>query len=389
MRLLNSKWTTQMSFVALSAILLAGCPKKQPPPEQPTEQKTMSIGVVMPLTGDLATYGQNAKNGIEMAAQEINHKGDIKVELFTEDSKGQPQTAVSAMQKLISANKVSAIVGEMGSSAFLAMAPIANRQKVVIVSPAASSPAITNAGEYVFRIWPSDDFEASVIADYTRRKGYKKVAIVFVNNDYGRAMRETFGRKIKGFGASIVASELFQQNSTDMRAQLTKVKAAQADVIFLISYPKDTVIFLSQSQQLGMNLPILSTSTFEDPKILQAQKVAAEGVVFSSPVPPDPKDDVVANFKSAYQKKFGKEPGLVADYGYDCLKILVEGAQRGGGTDGPSIQQGLQKIKNFKGASGLINFDPNGDVVKPAGLKTVKNGKFVWQEKQNMSGKQQ
>jgi branched-chain amino acid transport system substrate-binding protein len=369
------------AVVLIMVIMLAGCPQKrtsQPPTLPTTKQQTIKIGAVLPLTGDLATYGQNARDGIELAKEEVNSKGGIKVEVVYEDSKGQPQAAVSAMQKLITVDKVSCIIGEVASSPTLAMAPIANQRKVVLLSPAASSPKITNAGEYVFRIWPSDDFEVSVMADYVNRKGYKRVAVLYVNNDYGKAMYEAFARKVKGYGVAVVAVEPFQQNATDLRTQLTKIKAAQPDAIYLISYPKETIVFLGQYRQLGLKVPVLSTSAFEDPQILKTQKAAAEGVVFTSPIPPDPKDQVVMAFRKNYKAKFGKEPGLVADYGYDALKLIVEAARLGGGTDGERIKRGLEKIKDFKGASGLINFDANGDVVKPSGLKTVKGGQFVW-----------
>ena len=362
-------------------VMLAGCQQKQTQQPPRTQQRTVKIGAVLPLTGDLATYGRNAKEGIELAAEEVNLKGGIKVQVVYEDSKGQPQAAVSAVQKLITLDKVSCIIGDVASSATLAIAPIANQRKVVVLSPAASSPNITDAGEYIFRIWPSDDFEASVMADYVKRKGYTKVAVLYVNNDYGKAMFATFAKKIKNYGVAIAAVETFQQNATDLRAQLTKIKTVRPDALYLISYPKDTIVFLGQYRQLGLTIPILSTSAFEDPQILKTQKAAAEGVVFTSPIPPDPKEPVVAAFKKNYKAKFGKEPGLVADYAYDALKLLVEAVQLGGGIDGPSIKRGLEKVKDFKGASGLINFDANGDVVKPSGLKTVKDGQFVWLDK--------
>jgi branched-chain amino acid transport system substrate-binding protein len=378
MRLRKRSWSVWvMGAVALciASSIVAGCARRE---SGATQQTTLKIGAVLPLTGDLATYGQNAKEGIELAVEEINSQGDIKVQVVYEDSKGQAQAAVSAMQKLITVDKVSCIIGDVASSPTLAMAPIANQRKIVILSPAASSPNITAAGEFVFRIWPSDDFEASVMADYVKQKGYKKVAVLHVNNDYGKAMYEAFAKNVAKAGITIAAVETFQQNATDVRAQLTKIKAVQPDAIYLISYPKDSIVILGQYRQLGIKAPLLATSAFEDPQILEMQKEAAEGVVFTSPIPPDPKDQVVSTFRSKYRAKFGKEPGLVADYGYDALKLVVEAVRLGGGTDGQNIKRGLERVKDFKGASGLINFDANGDVVKPSGIKTVRDGQFIW-----------
>jgi branched-chain amino acid transport system substrate-binding protein len=136
------------------------------------------VGVVLPLTGDLAAYGNNAKDGIELAAQESNGPAlgpqGISVRLLVEDSKGDPQTAVSSLQKLITIDRVSCVIGDVASSPTLAMAPIANQNRVVLLSPAASSPKITKAGEFIFRDWPSDDFEASGMAEYVKEKGYRE-----------------------------------------------------------------------------------------------------------------------------------------------------------------------------------------------------------------------
>ncbi len=345
---------------------------------------TLRVGVVLPLTGDLASYGKNAKDGIELAAQELNDMaskgggGAVRISLVVEDSKGQPQPAVSAFQKLTTVDRVSCVIGDVATSSTLAIAPLANSSKVVLMSPAASAPAITDAGEFVFRVWPSDAFEASVVSDYLEKKPYRKIGVLYVNNDYGQAMLRIIGERLKTFGGAITDVEAFEQNTRDLRTQLSKLAAAAPEVIFLVSYPKDSITFLRQYAELGLQMPIVSTSSFEDPQILKEQGKVAEGVVFSSPLPADETDAVVGEFRKAYEAKYGKKPGLVADYGYDALRVLTEAAKLVGATDGEALRSGLGKIKDFHGASGLINFDKNGDVIKPAGLKTVRNGEYVW-----------
>lgn len=351
---------------------------------QTEAELNLRVGVVLPLTGDLASYGKNAKDGIELAAQELNSMaskgggGAIRISLVFEDSKGQPQPAVSAFQKLTTVDRVSCVIGDVASSSTLAMAPLANSKKVVLMSPAASAPGITDAGEFVFRVWPSDAFEASVIGDYLEKKPYRKIGLAYVNNDYGQAMLRIIDARLKNFGGVISDAEGFEQNTRDLRAQLTKLAGAAPEVILLVSYPKDSIIFLRQYAELGLHIPIVSTSSFEDPQILKEQGKVAEGIVFSSPLPADDADVVVGNFRKAYEARYTKKPGLVADYAYDALRVLAEAARLVGATDGESLRSGLGKIKDFYGASGLINFDTNGDVVKPAGLKTVKNGEYVW-----------
>jgi len=356
----------------------ASCTKKET-----DSTRVLRVGVVLPLTGSMASYGANAKDGIQLAASEINSRAAnspdaSKIELVVEDSNGEPRPAVSAFQKLVSVDKVTAVIGDVGSSATLAMAPIANQQKVLLFSPAASSPTITGAGEFVWRNWPSDAFEASVMVDYLKRKQFKKISLVLLNNDYGQAMLQTVKKGLEGSGVEIVATEFFLQDVTDLRAQVTKASEPKPDVIYLISYPKDSIVFLRQYTELGVTIPVVSTSSFEDASILANQAKAAEGVVFTSPKPPGVNDPKVLSFKSNYVKTYNKEPGLVADYSYDALNLLVEAAKLGGGVSGEQLKAGLGKITDFHGASGLINFDKNGDVIKPAGLKTVKDGKYVW-----------
>lgn len=216
------------------------------------------------------------------------------------------------------------------------------------------------------------------MVDYLKRKQFKKVSLVLLNNDYGQAMLQTVKKGLEGSGVEIVATEFFLQDVTDLRAQVTKASEPKPDVIYLISYPKDSIVFLRQYTELGVTIPVVSTSSFEDASILANQAKAAEGVVFTSPKPPGADDPVVLSFKANYAKTYNKEPGLVADYAYDALNLLAEAAKLGGGTSGEQLKAGMEKIKDFHGASGLINFDKNGDVIKPSGLKTVRDGKYVW-----------
>lgn len=372
---------TMFVSAALVAIVGISCNRAK---KVGNETMTIRVGAVLPLSGALASYGKNANEGIRLAAEQLSKQNvqvagrTLIIHVVIEDSKGEPQPAVSAIQKLVTADNVSCVLGDVASSATLAMAPVANKNHVLLMSPAASAPAVTEAGEYVFRVWPSDAFEASVVANYMHKKPYRKIAVLYVNNDYGQAMRRNITSAVQGFGATIAVAEAFQQNATDIRAQLTKLSAAKPEVLFLISYPKDSVLALRQYSELGLQIPIVSTSSFEDPQILKEQGKVAEGVVYTSPLPAEESDPIVSGFRESYEAKYSKKPGLVADYAYDALRVLIEAAILGGGVDGDNLRIGLRKVKDFKGASGLINFDANGDVIKPAGLKTVKNGEYIW-----------
>ena len=360
--------------VILAGVLfIFGCAKKS--------VEEIKIGAILPLTGDLATYGENAKEGITLLTEEINAHGGIngkKIVILFEDSKAQPNQAVTAMKKLLDIDKVLAVIGDVASSPTLAFAPITNKSKVVVVSPAASSPDITNAGSYIYRVWPSDVFEAGRIGHYVKKAGIKKISLFYVNNDYGKAMVQEFKNQIKDTGIMIAIEENFEQNTTDVRTQLTRIKSLNPENIYLISYPKDSVIILRQYKEMGLKSKLLSTSSFEDPMILKEVGNVAEGTLFTSPIPPEETDPVGAAFRKNYEKRFGKKPGLVADYGYDALKVVIEALKISGEISKEGVSKGIQKIKDLKGATGLINFDENGDVIKPSGIKTVENKKYVW-----------
>lgn len=356
-------------------VAFTGCTKRE---------KEIKIGAILPLTGDLAVYGENAKNGINLYADEFNKKGGFdgqNVKLIYEDSQALPDKAVTAVQKLHKIDRVVAIIGDVASSTTLAIAPIVNKNKIVVVSPAASSPDITTAGPYIYRVWPSDVFEADRMAEYVINNSINNIAIFYVNNDYGRAMLNEFKSRLENKNIAIVTEENFEQNTTDVRAQLARIKNVNADFIYLISYPKDTIIILIQFRELGLKSKILSTSSFEDPSVLKEVGEISEGAIFTSPIPANQGEPVVSSFKKNYENRFHEKPGLVSDYGYDALMVVLEAIKISGKATREGVQEGITKIRDLNGATGAINFDENGDVVKPAGIKTVKSKEYGWLEK--------
>jgi branched-chain amino acid transport system substrate-binding protein len=204
-------------FVA-SIVVFSGCEKKE---------KEIKIGAILPLTGSAAPYGQNAQRGILLALDEINAKGGIKgikVEVIFEDSKTDPKEAVTALQKLEQVNKIRYIIGDINSAGVLAMAPIAEHDHILLLSPGASNPKISDAGEYIFRNWHSDALEGEVDADFAHnRLHWKKIAVLYVNASYGEGLAQVFRDKFKQLGGEIVAFEAYSQDATDMRTQINKI----------------------------------------------------------------------------------------------------------------------------------------------------------------------
>lgn len=367
-----------VSIVIASLMVFSfGCAKK--------EEKEIKIGAILPLTGDAAEWGNNTKNGIDLAVEKINNAGGIngkKIKILYEDTQGTPQNGAAAIQKLINIEKVPVVIDDSMSSVTLAMAPIAEKNKVVLLSTGATAPKISEAGEYIFRIWNSDDLEGKVSANFVFNElKFKNAVILYINNDYGKGLESVFKKEFENLGGKILLSENFGQSDTDYKTQLTKIKDMKPEVIYLIGYPKEISLILKQASELRVNSKIIGTVTFEDPNIIKLAGKAAEGVIYPYPVEPDKADKVVNEFLAQYKAKYGKEPGITCDVGYDAVNMLAQVIKFGNSMKGKDIQKGLMMIKDFHGASGVMTFDKNGDVNKPIGMKYIKNGTFGWFKK--------
>lgn len=371
------KVKTSLFFTILIIVsVIIGCEKKE---------REIKIGAVLPLTGDVAVWGLNTKQGIDLAVEKVNNSGGINgstMKIIYEDSEALPQKGVSAIQKLITVDKIPAIIDNSVSSVTLAMAPISEKNQVVLLATGATAPKISEAGQYIFRIWNSDALEGEVMAQYTYDKlEINKVAILYVNNDYGKGLEEVFRDEFTKRGGTVVISETFEQSETSYRNQLTKVKGSSPEAIYLVGYPREVGQCLKQAKELRIKIQVLSTVAFEDPHILEIAADAAEGVIYPYPVLSDTSDSAISEFLSNYRAKYNKEPGITCDVGYDAVNMIALAIKLSGGYKGTDIKNGLMMIKDYHGASGVMEFDQNGDVHKPMGMKVVKNGKFTWYEK--------
>lgn len=358
--------------ILFSLLVVFGCSKKEP--------KEIKFGSILPLSGDAAVWGQNTKEGIDLAVEEINKKGGIDglaIRIIYEDSQAVPKQGVSAIQKLITVDKVPAVIDDSVSSVTLAMAPIAQQNHVVIVSVGATAPAISQAGEYIFRLWNSDAYEGEITAQYVYGEaGFSKICILYVNNDYGRGLMGVFRRDFEKKGGEVLITESFDQGAPDFRSQLAKVKQKPIQAIYLVGYPQDTPKLLIQAKEIGMNVPFFGTVIFNDPQLISVAGEAAIGIIF--PFPKEPEGEAVKEFGEKFKEKYGKEAGATADTGYDAVFLIKASIELSGGYRGEDIQKGLMMIKDYRGVSGEIEFDENGDVHKAMGMKIVRDGKFVW-----------
>jgi branched-chain amino acid transport system substrate-binding protein len=346
------------------------------------EPNNIKIGAVLCLTGSGAPYGEDALRGIQLAVDEDNGTGGVNgkpIQLIVEDDQTNPSISVAATSKLINQDKVQVLIGAVTSSSMLADAPIAERAKVVMLSPSASNPDITRAGDYIFRNWISDTLEGKAMANYLyNEEKVRKVAVLYIKNDYGSGLRSVFEQRFKELGGQVTASESYNQDDTDFRTQLTKIKGSSPERIYMPGYYKEMALILRQAKELGLQIPFRSVVTFEEPELMKLAGAEAEGVVYSSPFyNPESSEQNVAKFVADFKKKYGRDPGIFAAHGYDGAMIIISVMRGVNPLSEDAIKAGLYNVKNYPGVSGMTSFDSNGDVVKPVAIKQVKDGKFV------------
>ncbi len=364
-------WMLICCFVISFGIF--GC-KKQ-------EEKEIEVGAILPLTGDAAIYGNEIKKGMDMSLEEINQNGGINgkvIKIIYEDDAGDAKTGVSALTKLIKVDKVPVVIGGAMSSVASAIAPIAQQNGVVLLSPTATAPDLSNIGNYFFRIWPSDNYDGTIMADFaTKELRLSRFSILYVNNDYGKGIEEVFKNRVEENGGKILSSEGYEIGATDFKSQLTKIKSHDPEAIYLPGYYKELAGILKQAKELGIKSKILSVNSFYNPNLIKLAGSAAEGAIFTYPVfDAESSTPIIKNFVSKFSQKYSKKPDAFAAQGYDALKIVAY-AIKHGGFNSEEIQKAMSKINNYIGVSGRMSFDTNGDVVKKLRMLTVKNGRFI------------
>ncbi|MBI4129184.1 ABC transporter substrate-binding protein [Candidatus Peregrinibacteria bacterium] len=357
-----------LALLALSTLLLTACK---------TSGDVIKIGFIGPLTGDAAAMGKDMLNGVQLAIDEVNAKGGVngrKVSLIAEDARCTGGSdAASAAQKLVNVDKVVAIVGGLCSSETLAAAPIAEAAKIVLLSPGSSNPSISQAGDFVFRNYPSDALKAIAMAKYVKQQRYKKIAIISENTDYCTGLRDALVNEV---GANLfVFNESVEPGTKDFRSLLTRLQNMEFDV-FITNANSDGIIavMLEQFRGQGFTQPILGADTADSQVVVDTGK-SAEGMQFINV----PTAGEGTPFEETLTNTVGKPQSSIAwaAYAYDAANILFE-AIGNVGTDGSAIRDYLYKLPEYKGVVGTIHFDNNGDPVGiPYVVKEIKGGKIV------------
>lgn len=341
--------------------------------ESSADGAVVKIGFIGPLTGDYANYGTLCRQAVEMAIDEINAKGGVNgasIKLFAEDSEGDSQKALAAMEKLSSSDKVCAIIGPVLTGETFSVAERAQAEGIVIITPSASHKDITNVGDYIFRTTPSDGLQGEVAGKYwSQVLGYTKLAVLYAKNDYSQGLYESMSEAFTQDGGQIVAAETFMVGDKDFKTQLTKLKNTDAQAIYLPDYTAEMAQILEQAAQLGIDKPFLSGDGFLSEEIYSLAGQYTDGVVYTASARVE-ESNKNKEFKDAYTARLGIGPDSFATNAYDATYILVSVIEKVG-TDRKAIKTGMEQVKDFEGVNGIINFAPNGDLVAYQGIYEV------------------
>lgn len=359
----------------LLAAALAGC-------VQPEKKAEIKIGVITPLTGDVASWGEMQKRATELAIEEINSAGGINgrnVSVIYEDDRADPKEGVNAFKKLAEVDKVPIVVGAPASGVTLAVAPIANQDNVVLLSSGSTATDVGKAGPYVFRIMPSDEVQSSIMADWAWDLGYKKVAVIYVKNSWGQGLMEAFTKDFPVKGGTIVTIEAADPDASDFRTQLTKIKSLNPDAIYAPLYSKGAGLMIKQAREIGLKQQILGADVYGFPELIQAGGTAVEGVLYTTFG--EYHGAEYQAFAKKYKEKYGIDVETYATYCYDAFKIAIEAIKKipdGKEINGLNIRDALLSISNYRGVTGLSDFNgKNSASGKTFDKMMVKGGKFV------------
>jgi branched-chain amino acid transport system substrate-binding protein len=344
----------------------------------------IAVGYYGDLSGRTSSFGQSTKNGVEMAADEINKAGGINgrtVQIITEDDQGEPNKAATVVTKLINQDKVQAILGEVASSNSLAAAPKAQEAKVPMISPSSTNPAVTQVGDYIFRVCFIDPFQGEVMAKFAANNlKAKRAAILYdFNSDYSRGLYQFFKKSFTSLGGQIVSEQSYTQGDRDFSGQLTAIRSANPDVIYVPGYYGEVGVISNQTKQLGIKAPLLGGDGWDAPQLWQLGGASLNGNYISNHYSKDDPSPAIQKFVADYKARYNILPDALAALGYDSMKVLADAIKRAGTTENTKLRDAIAQTKDFPGVTGKISIDKDRNAVKPAVVLKLEDSKFVYE----------
>ncbi|MCL1837888.1 MAG: ABC transporter substrate-binding protein [Propionibacteriaceae bacterium] len=366
-----------------------------PAPSSPesTGPETIRIGINYELSGGVAAYGQASVIGIEMAVDEVNAAGGINgktVELVKYDNKSEEAEATTLATKMMTQDNILAAIGPATSSRFMATIPVANQNKIPVISGSATADAVTQGPNgvqpYAFRICFNDSFQGTAMANYASRTLNAKSAVIFKDSssDYAKGLAENFNSTFVANGGTIVGEEAYVAKDTDFNATLTRIRGMEFDVMYLPGYYEEVGLIIKAARELGITAPILGADGFDAPELLDLAGAAAlNDIYFTNHYSSLDQDPKVLAFIAAYKAKHGQDPNAFHALGYDTAMFVMDAIGRASSLTGEAVQAALAATKDFPAVTGTLSVDENHNPVKAIVVVGLKDGVESTSEKIN------
>lgn len=366
-------------FLAGTLIVLACRPGREAQTAGTTGD--IPIGFYGALTGSEAAFGTATVNGVKIAADEINAAGGVlgrPIRLVIEDDQGRAEEAASVVTKLVTASNVEALIGENSSNQSLAAAPIAQANGVPMISPSSTNPKVTEKGEYIFRVCFTDPLQGKALAAFVRNELKLGTAAILIDrkSDYSVGLGSFFRKEFEAAGGKIVAEQSYSGGDSEFRPQLTTIRAASPQALFIPGFYTEVGQIAIQARDLGMTIPLVGGDGWDSAAVIEIGGKAIEGSYFSDHYFNGDTRPVVQKFVAEYSKRHGRKPEANAALGYDALRIWAEAAKRAGSLDKKAIRDQIAQTKGYEGVAGTITMGPDRNPIKPLAMIKIENGQM-------------
>ena len=377
--------TSRIGYASTAWLLLAGLLVSTAACERKSGGATDTTGDILvgfygSLTGDGASFGQSSREGAELAVDELNAAGGVlgrKLRLLVEDDQSKPEEASNAVTKLITQDKVVAVIGEVASRRTLAAAPISQRYQIPMITPASTNEKVTEVGDYVFRVCFIDPFQGEVLAKfaYNDLKARKVAILRDQAQDYSVGLTDSVAQHFSKLGGQVLPPVSYSSGDADFKAALTRIRSEKPDVLFATGYYSEAAIITRQARELGMTMPILGGDGWVG-DALQNGREALNNTYISNHYSGDNPDPIVQNFVSTYKTRFNRDPDAIAALAYDAIKVLADSLTRAQSTEGPKLRDAIAAA-DVPGVTGRLKMNAKRNVDKPAVVQevTYANGK--------------
>jgi branched-chain amino acid transport system substrate-binding protein len=373
---------TAITLLLIAAFVFGIACERKGGPGNSTESGPIMVGYYGDLTGRTSSFGVSTKRGAEMAADEINKAGGINgrtITMLSEDDEGRPEKAATVVTKLIDQDKVIAVIGEVASGNTLAAAPKAQKAGVPMISPSSTNPAVTQVGDYIFRVCFIDPFQGEVMAKFAANTLKAKTAAIMMdfNAPYSRGLTDFFEKSFTSLGGKVITKQSYTQGDRDYKGQLTSIRSLSPDVIYIPGYYGEVGVIAKQAKQLDIKAPLLGGDA---PQLWELGGEALNGSYISNHYSVEDPSPAIQKFVSDYKARYNIVPDALAALGYDAMKVLADSLKRSGTSNGQKLRDAIASTKDFPGVTGVLTINAERNAIKPAVVLKLQDGKYVYQE---------